>query len=53
MPTKRDKGHTDKQGSGIGGGQKAVYGSTRSPEVAEAAAEAREAPVEETPEAEG
>jgi hypothetical protein len=41
MPTRPDKGHTEKQGSGKTGGQKAAYGSTRSPDVAEAAAEAR------------
>ena len=40
MPTNTDKGHTEKQGSGTGGGQKATYGSTRSPDVAEAAAAA-------------
>jgi hypothetical protein len=43
MPMRPDKGQTEKQGSGKTGGQKAAYGSTRSPEVAEAAAEAREA----------
>jgi hypothetical protein len=43
MPTRPDKGQTEKQGSGKTGGQKAAYGSTRSPEVAEGAAEAREA----------
>lgn len=41
MPTRPDKGHTEKQGSGKTGGQKATDGSARSPEVAEAAAEAR------------
>lgn len=41
MPMRPDKGQTEKQGSGKTGGQKATYGSTRSPEVAEDAAEAR------------
>jgi hypothetical protein len=41
MPSNTDKGHTEKTGSGKTGGQKATYGSTRSGEVAEAAAEAR------------
>lgn len=41
MPTRPDKGQTEKQGSGKTGGQKATYGSTRSPEHAEAAAAAR------------
>ena len=41
MPMRPDKGQTEKQGSGKTGGQKAAYGSTRSPEVAEGAAEAR------------
>jgi hypothetical protein len=38
MPTRPDKGHTEKGGSGKTGGQKATDGSARSPE---AAAEAR------------
>jgi hypothetical protein len=49
MPMRPDKGQTEKQGSGKTGGQKAAYGSTRSPEVAEAAAEAREADPKDEP----
>lgn len=39
MPMKRDKGRTEKDG-GSTGAQKATFGSTRTPEVAEAAADA-------------
>lgn len=31
MPTRSDKGHTEKDGSGAGGGQKATSGMTRTP----------------------
>ncbi|HEV2809226.1 MAG TPA: hypothetical protein VGV93_02360 [Acidimicrobiales bacterium] len=41
MPTRSDKGHTEKQGSGKNSGQKAAYGSARSADVADTAAEAR------------
>ncbi len=40
MPTNTDKGHSEKDGGGTGGGQKATYGSGRSPEVADAAKQA-------------
>ncbi|HEV2068431.1 MAG TPA: hypothetical protein VGR26_01410 [Acidimicrobiales bacterium] len=50
MPTRPDKGQTEKQGSGKTGGQKAAYGSARSPEVAEGAAEPRRREPDDHPE---
>ena len=49
MPTRPKKGSTPNQnttGRAKGGGQKAVTGSTRSPEVAEEAGEARRTPAD-------
>ena len=41
MPTNSDKGHTEKQGGGTGGGQKATSGMTRTPGTTEPPAEER------------
>jgi hypothetical protein len=42
MPTRTDKGHTEKQGSGTGGGQKATSGMTRTPGATAPATENRD-----------